>query len=94
MITAIVPQELLLAFLAAGAFAIICFAPDTEASISPEGLVGYFKRLYTALLTDELSLTAALSAASKFGLACCLMVLAATIDAPCASLHCLSCTLC
>ena len=65
VLTALVPQDLLLAFLAAGAVAVICFAPELAASTPRTALTSYFECLYTALLKEGLSFQAAISAAGK-----------------------------
>ena len=63
--TAVVPEDLLHAFLTAGDSAVISFVAPPEPDLPAEALSSYFKQFYTSLLQEGLPLDAASSAAGR-----------------------------
>ena len=63
--TAVVPKDLLHAFLTAGALAVISFVAPPEPNLPADALSSYFKQFYTSLLQEGLPLDAASSAAGR-----------------------------
>ena len=62
---ALVPADLITAFLAAGAAAVICRSPNTTGSATPLELAHFFRDLYTALFEEGYSASDALNTAGK-----------------------------
>lgn len=63
--TAVLPDELLHAFLVSGALAVISLATQPEGSEPITDLASYFKHFYSSLLDEGLPYLAALSAAGN-----------------------------
>ena len=60
--TAVVPEDLLHAFLTAGDSAVISFVAPPERDLPTEALSSYFKQFYNSLLQEGLPLDAASTA--------------------------------